>query len=402
MDTTANLGLPYLAAAQAQKHVTHNEALARLDALVQLTVLDKDRATPPADPAEGERYLVPPGAGGAWTGWDGRIAHRLDGTWEGIAPTPGWLAFVADEGDLYVFTGGAWIALAATLDTLQNLTRLGLGTTADAANPLAAKLNGALLTARRVGEGGSGDLRLTLDKGAAGNVLSLLFQTGFSGRAELGLSGDDDLHLKVSADGAAWTEAFRVAAGTGALSGLCLERPRLMPASADPAGASLGELYANSTQGALRWFDGAAWARVTNLTKFAATTSFDNYVAAETWTKVQFNTADANAAGAFLPAGNRFVAPEAGLYAFQAGVTYKRNGASAPGALRMQFYRNGTPAGRGMGVATGGLVDGVTAVSAATVLALAAGDGIEVFARLTGGDGYLASLDSLFAGHQLP
>ena len=30
-DTTTHLGLPYLLAAQAQKHVTHNEALRLLD-----------------------------------------------------------------------------------------------------------------------------------------------------------------------------------------------------------------------------------------------------------------------------------------------------------------------------------------------------------------------------------
>ena len=32
-DTTPRSGLPLLAAAQAQKHVTHNEALLQLDAL---------------------------------------------------------------------------------------------------------------------------------------------------------------------------------------------------------------------------------------------------------------------------------------------------------------------------------------------------------------------------------
>ena len=58
MPTTPHLGLPLMAAAQAQKHVTHNEALALLDALVQCAVLDKDLATPPASPAEGARYIV--------------------------------------------------------------------------------------------------------------------------------------------------------------------------------------------------------------------------------------------------------------------------------------------------------------------------------------------------------
>ncbi|KMO44403.1 hypothetical protein VQ03_03200, partial [Methylobacterium tarhaniae] len=58
--------------------------------------------------------------------------------------------------------GGFPTVTAADLKTLQNVTRLGLGTTADAQNPFAAKLNKALWTALTVGEGGTGDLRYTL------------------------------------------------------------------------------------------------------------------------------------------------------------------------------------------------------------------------------------------------
>jgi len=216
--TTANLALPLLQAAQAQKHVTHNEALVALDTLVQLAVLDKDLTAPPASPAEGDRYLIA-GASptGAWSGWAGRVVRYQDGAWRSFVPRPGWLAFVADEADLYTYTGAAWASYRSTLTALQNLTRLGLGTTADAQNPFAAKLNKALWTALTTGEGGTGDLRYTLNKQASGNTLSLLFQSGFSGRAEIGLTGDDDLRLKVSADGGTWREALRVDRATGGL-----------------------------------------------------------------------------------------------------------------------------------------------------------------------------------------
>ena len=46
-DATTHLLLPYILAAQAQKHVTHNEALRILDGLVQLSVLDRDLTAPP-------------------------------------------------------------------------------------------------------------------------------------------------------------------------------------------------------------------------------------------------------------------------------------------------------------------------------------------------------------------
>ena len=67
MDDTPNLGLPYIMAAQSQKHVTHNEAIRALDAIVQLSVLDRDLSTPPTTPADGARYIVASSPTGAWT-----------------------------------------------------------------------------------------------------------------------------------------------------------------------------------------------------------------------------------------------------------------------------------------------------------------------------------------------
>jgi hypothetical protein len=231
---TAHLALPLMAAAQAQKHVTHNEALVGLDTLVQLAVLDKDLTAPPASPAEGDRYLIA-GASptGTWAGWAGRVVRYQDGAWRSFVPRPGWLAFVADEADLYTYTGGTWASFRSTLSAFQNLALLGLGTTADALNPFAAKLNKALWTALAAGEGGTGDLRTTLNKEASGNTLSLLFQSGYSGRAEIGLTGDDDLRVKVSADGGTWREALRIDRGTGGLDLTAAEATLAVAATAD-------------------------------------------------------------------------------------------------------------------------------------------------------------------------
>ena len=79
MDTTPNLSLPYIMPSQAQKHVTHNEALAILDALVQLTALDRDLTTPPANAIDGSCYIVPSGAIGVWAGQAGTVAIRQEG-----------------------------------------------------------------------------------------------------------------------------------------------------------------------------------------------------------------------------------------------------------------------------------------------------------------------------------
>lgn len=86
MTTTPNLDLPYLQANQAQKHVTLNEALRRLDALVQIAVASRSLAAPPETPLEGQRYIPAAGASGAWLGHEGEIAAFQDGAWAFFAP----------------------------------------------------------------------------------------------------------------------------------------------------------------------------------------------------------------------------------------------------------------------------------------------------------------------------
>ncbi|NOX74314.1 MAG: DUF2793 domain-containing protein [Alphaproteobacteria bacterium] len=92
MTNTPNLSLPYLAAAQAQKHVTVNEALSLIDALAQMAVASVGATSPPATPAEGDRYIVASNASGAWTGWNNSIALFSSGALLRLIPQTGWLA----------------------------------------------------------------------------------------------------------------------------------------------------------------------------------------------------------------------------------------------------------------------------------------------------------------------
>lgn len=218
MTDTANLGLPCIEGSQAQKHVTHNEALRILDTLVQLAVLDRDLTAPPGSPAGGERWIVKSGASGAWAGHDDAIAAWQDGAWQFCTPQTGWLAYVVDEGALLAWSGSAWVDALSVLTSLNNMTLLGVGTTADTTNPLSARLNNTLFTARTVAEGGDGDLRCKMSKEAAANTLSLLFQNNYSGRAEIGLTGDDDFRFKVSPDGTTWYEGIVIDKDSGAVT----------------------------------------------------------------------------------------------------------------------------------------------------------------------------------------
>src|SRR6185437_15510919 len=129
-DTTPRAGAPLLAASQAQKSVTHNEALYQFDALLCARFLDRDLTAPPPSPTDGDSYLVKAAATGAWTGQDGKIAYCADGAWRFYAPFAGLVAYVADECALVIFNGTAWVDYA-TLIALANIPMIGINTAPD-------------------------------------------------------------------------------------------------------------------------------------------------------------------------------------------------------------------------------------------------------------------------------
>jgi hypothetical protein len=136
VDETSNLLLPYILAAQAQKHVTHNEALRKLDALVQISVVDRDLAAPPASTAEGARYIIAASPTGAWTGHADKLAAWQDGAWAIYPPRKGWLAWVEDEGAPVAWNGTAWVTIGGS-GSVNPVPLVGINATADTTNRLA-------------------------------------------------------------------------------------------------------------------------------------------------------------------------------------------------------------------------------------------------------------------------
>jgi hypothetical protein len=352
---TPRFGLPYIAQGQAQKEVTHNDALVRLDALVDLYILDRDLATPPGSPTDGDAYLVAASPTGAWAGQAGNIAYLIDGGWRFYVPVKGLVAYVADEQTIIVFTASGWASLVSVL-AFQNLSKLGILTAADATNRLAVKSDAVLLSHDDVTPG-TGDLRVTLNKSAAGKDAGFIFQDAFSTRALFGLLGDDDFTVKVSPDGSTFHTGWVVDRSTGRL------KLPLAP-------------------------------------KFSAYTNFDNYIAANTWTKVQFNNADSNDQNAFDAGNNRFAAPFAGVYVFGFSLRFKAN-ATVPTKVIAAFYKNGAELGRGRAV-SGAPADDVTTFNLTALTALAASDLIDVRVNFATNDGYIEADQSHFWGHYVP
>ncbi len=203
METTPNLKMPYILPSQAQKHVTHNEALRYLDALLHLSVLSRQYSSPPATAQEGDRYLVPAGAADLWEGQAGNLAAFMDGEWFFFVPLRGWIMHIADENALFIFTDSQWRAL------LNPQPMAGINTEADAYNRLAVASDAVLLTHNGAGH------QLKINKNLRENTASLLFQSNWTGYAEMGITGENNFSIKVADDSGQWRQALRIDSASG-------------------------------------------------------------------------------------------------------------------------------------------------------------------------------------------
>lgn len=206
MTQTPNLKLPYIMPGQALKYITHNEALLRLDELVQLTAISQ-QSSPPMATEIGESYIVESGASGDWDGFDGFIARRIRGEkWDMIEPSTGWVCFLESVQMLYVYYDSDW---HSTQTSSESVSYLGVNATADFVNRLAVKSEAALFD-----HAGMGHV-LKINKAESVDTASLQFQSAYQSYGEIGLIGDQDLGVKVSADGSTWKDSIRFEPDTG-------------------------------------------------------------------------------------------------------------------------------------------------------------------------------------------
>lgn len=151
MTTTPKLGLGYIASSQAQKEITHNEALNDLDCLVKTSVISTALATPPASPNAGDAYIVAAAPTGAWSGCANHVACYYGG-WTLKAPKAGWTAWAEDQNRLLYYTGTTWATLTtpqidATLTWAPGPLAAGAGATSPALTVTGAALGDFVLVA---------------------------------------------------------------------------------------------------------------------------------------------------------------------------------------------------------------------------------------------------------------
>ena len=88
---TARHQLPFLAVGQAQKEITHNEALVLIDALINAAVIAELSSAPTGliEADAGKCWLISSGSTGVWFAKTGQIACWTGGSWRYILPVEG-------------------------------------------------------------------------------------------------------------------------------------------------------------------------------------------------------------------------------------------------------------------------------------------------------------------------
>ncbi|MGN6123262.1 MAG: DUF2793 domain-containing protein [Sphingomonas oligoaromativorans] len=107
-DATARLALPFIAPGQAQKELFHNEALTRIDALLQAAVEAVAVDDPPSAPVPGQCWITGAAPTGAWAGQPDALASWTEGGWRFVAGRAGMILW-SNADKLFVwFDGALW------------------------------------------------------------------------------------------------------------------------------------------------------------------------------------------------------------------------------------------------------------------------------------------------------
>ncbi|MEO9971914.1 MAG: DUF2793 domain-containing protein [Hyphomonadaceae bacterium] len=209
MSNTNKLSLPYLFPNQAQKHVTYNEALNILDALVHASI-EREIQQLPSTAQAGDCFLVNAAPDDELAEQHQSIAQLVDGVWVYHTPRAGWLVWRRDVEAFTLFDGTTWRAFDTGSSASPDI--FGVNAVGDTHNRLTVRSAGSLLDAEQA------DHRIAVNKSTPEGSASLILQSEYTGHAELGLTGDNDLHIRVTPDGAAWRDAARIDRETGIIN----------------------------------------------------------------------------------------------------------------------------------------------------------------------------------------
>lgn len=195
---TPLLGFPEIMENQSGKYITHNVALALLEA-VTTRIISRSNNGAPSNPSNGDTYIVDDNSGDWSNGSIDDIAHYLDGKWRFITPIEGLLIWCVDESQRIYYTGSLWRSeQAPALNTINeyNIGNVSGEVEIDWNNGIyqAATLEGGTtFTFSNIFEGRR-QIRLTQD--SVGGRIPVFpsgeWQGGDTSAADIVSTGDDD------------------------------------------------------------------------------------------------------------------------------------------------------------------------------------------------------------------
>jgi len=277
-ETSARLNLPYIQPSQAQKHVTHNEAIRQLDALVQMAAQSDSETSPPEKVSHSECYIIPENASGEWAGHETELAVYENQGWIYYVPKAGWVAYVQALNALKVFDGSKWRSIE-TGDNAKELT-FSNGPSLTQARRFAVATSEALWTTDEKDTTSKGGHIQILNKSSRDADLGFVFQREYQTTALLGQFGSKHFRLTTASS----PNTFR-----GALV-------------IDPQTATVSQPF---------------------LPRFSAYTNYDHNIPVNLWITIGINNTRFNGQNCFDPTSNTIHIPSDGTYHLGATVSAK-------------------------------------------------------------------------------
>lgn len=203
------LNLPFLMPGQSLKHVSLNTQLSAIDALLFCAVSGVDISVLPANPEEGKRILIASSPEMSLEEHASAVAIFVNGKWDFFNPAEGWQVWSTVDSDVYIFDGSSWISKSRAADLggytgrLENLEAVGIGTSADANSALVVRGPNTLFDS-------SESHRFSINRSDVADTASIIFQTDYSGQAEIGLTDEENLSIRMSSDGENWVMGPRI------------------------------------------------------------------------------------------------------------------------------------------------------------------------------------------------
>lgn len=196
---------PELEAAENQKYLVVNQAFRQFDGLLNLTVLNRTITAPPANPNEGERYIIGSNPTGTFVGHTNKVIVQVGGRWIFFTPQQGWRAYDQGANEFILYNGTSWGLLnTGGGGALTRLELLGINTTANTSARLRAETTGVEFVAE------TESIYQSLAKTSASGYCAVDFIDAGSNRARMGLIGNNNFSIHTGNGIGAHELAFQI------------------------------------------------------------------------------------------------------------------------------------------------------------------------------------------------